>query len=1128
MKEKYHYILLLVTLLVAGACGVLLPRINVNSDMTKYLPDNSKMRQGLEIVTEEFNATDFQSADVKVMFHGLNEDSIARIGDELDSIDHVAAVTYQLSEDSAYTLYNLVVPKSVDQKAMGAGIRAHYGKDVIVETSQDGATPPFAVIVIAAVLIFLILFLMAQSWLDPLLILIATIIAVIINVGTNALLPSVSITTNYIAPILQLVLSLDYSIVLMNRYRQEINDNRTACQTIDVAICKAFPSIISSALTTVVGLLMLLFMRLKIGMDMGVVLAKGVVCSLICTFTVLPSLLLLFGKALQRTTKRVFVLPTNALGRFVTHHKVTLVIFLILLFGTSWWLSRKTDITFSTNGESKIAEIFPKMNPVIMVFDTQDEMNVIQLADSLEGAPYLQAVISYPTLLKEPYTAPELTTHIEELVADMHDYMPEIENLDMLTPQLMQMVYYLHSGKGETLRIKFPELMRFIREECLDNPMFAGMIDEQMKEQIQLLDGLLAMQQNEEEEETEEDSEPEITTAPQVQPVISEDEPTEPQTIVEETKDQQPQTQQQPQEETNQQQTSSKHKKKNPPVQPKKPLVKDGKINVIQFVAKLHDLYNNDESFYLYNVTDTTRLHYEMSVKQMANYIGSSQSQTKIVFGMADGSKRMTPLKYVHFLTDDLFQRKALQGMVNAEQKSSLIIRVKFMDYADADAYITPQELAQSLTEYGFSGMDEARILAIAGSAEPQIVPEPEEDTEIPVETIDDPQTDLAQNEEKVTESDTVLAESTPIVTPKNLRDPAETLPRPKPKPKPREKTPDEIRAELMMELMSSEHAYNAEEMAQNFQDLGEYIDAEKVSLLYNFYGSQKAYDTTLVMSCEQLLIYVADTLVKDKRIEQFIDKRSREMIALIPQELSAGIGKLSHDDWSMLILITDLPDETEETYAFVDRLDSLGTAMLEHEYYLVGEPVMFDEMKQGFGAEMTRITLLTVLAIFLIIAISFRSIVVPTILVMTVMTAVYVNVIFSGIVSGGMLYLAYLIVQSILMGATIDYGIVFTNYYKENRKTMDEYEASTAAYRGSIRTIMTSGLITVLGPGAMALLLDDVAISAIVGCLSIGSAVSIILILCVLPGLLVFFDRWVVKQKEMPENFDYRRIKSE
>ena len=133
----------------------------------------------------------------------------------------------------------------------------------------------------------------------------------------------------------------------------------------------------------------------------------------------------------------------------------------------------------------------------------------------------------------------------------------------------------------------------------------------------------------------------------------------------------------------------------------------------------------------------------------------------------------------------------------------------------------------------------------------------------------------------------------------------------------------------------------------------------------------------------------------------------------------------------------------------------------------------------------------------------------------MTVMTAVYVNVIFSGIFSGTMLYLAYLIVQSILMGATIDYGILYANYYKEYRKTMDINDAITAAYRGFIRTIMTSGLIMVVAPGAMALLVDDVAISAIVGSLSIGAMVSVVLILLVVPAVLGAFDSLVVRKKD-------------
>jgi predicted RND superfamily exporter protein len=130
-------------------------------------------------------------------------------------------------------------------------------------------------------------------------------------------------------------------------------------------------------------------------------------------------------------------------------------------------------------------------------------------------------------------------------------------------------------------------------------------------------------------------------------------------------------------------------------------------------------------------------------------------------------------------------------------------------------------------------------------------------------------------------------------------------------------------------------------------------------------------------------------------------------------------------------------------------------------------------------------------------------------------MTAVYVNVVGAGIVTGKMLYLAYLIVQAILMGATIDYGILFANYYREHRKTMLPVDAVCSAYRGSIRTILTSGLIMFIGPGVMAIFVDDLMIANIVGCLAAGSFVAIVLTLTMVPAVLVALDRWVVYGKK-------------
>jgi len=1089
MKKGYHYILLGLTVVIALACGWLVPRVNVNSDMTKYLPNQSRMRQGLEIIMSDFSAAQLQSADVKAMFPDVRPDERDVLMAQLNAIQDVNGVTYNVSADSAYTLFNLVVPKSIDQKALGKAICERYGDDVIVETSQDGATPPFSVIVIAAILIFTVLFLMAQSWLDPLLILISTGIAVVINVGTNYFMPSVSITTNYIAPILQLVLSLDYSIVLLNRYRQELNSGveRTLSQSINTAIQKATPSIISSALTTVVGLLMLLLMRLKIGMDMGIVLAKGVLCSLICTFTVLPSLLLLCHNWLQKTNKRVFVLPTDRISRFVTHHKVTLVIFIVLLFGSSYYFSRQTEITFSTNGESKISTVFPRLNPMLVIYDTKDEPGIMQLADSMKQSENVLSIVSYPTLLKEQYTATELTAHIKRLTTDMADYMPTIDNMSMLTPELMQVVYYLHSGSGDTLAISFPEVMRFIKEECIENPLFANVIDERMRSQIQLLDGLLAIQGNSDDEEEEVVE----SQKSKVESVESREESGE-------TRGKSHQRQ-----EVDAHLTPISDESQKTKVESQKSKVEsgsgsrkhnrgkmavDGKVSVIQFANILDAIYANEQSHYLRMITDTTQLRKDMNVRQMADYIGSTNSQTKLIFSMSDYGKRMTPLQYVHFLTDDLFQRKALRNMVSDEQKNELIIRERFMDNANIDAYLSIPELSSMLIEYGFHTMSEARVLAIAQGQD--LLPEQEEtideDFEHPLYAESDSCEQLEQ-ELRGTEKTT-----SPIV-----------------------KSDTERKAELMVELMGSDKRYKSTEMVKIFKSLGETIAPSTANLLYCYYGSQHNYNDSLRMSLEGLLYYAADTLIQDQQVTAFLDEPTRQLIESIPEQLKDGIGMLSHEDYALMVLVTDLPDESDETYAFVERLDTLSAKTLNEPCYLVGESVMFDEMKRGFSAEMTRITLFTILAIFLIVALTFKSVLVPTILVMTVMTAVFVNVTVSGWVSGGMLYLAYLIVQSILMGATIDYGILFANYYKENRRTLDEYDSSTQAYKGSIRTIMTSGIIMVIGPGVMAVSVNDVAISSIVGCLAVGSAVSVLLILFVLPGILVAFDRWVVNKKK-------------
>jgi len=1055
MKKSLHIVLMVLTLVIAVGCGLLFPHIHVNSDMTKYLPDDSPMKKGIEIISTEFGEGQLSNADVKVMFHGLDSLQRKTISNELALKDEVKGVTMAISEDGEYTKYDLLVPPSIDQKAFGATIQQQFGEDIIVETSQDGATPPLSALIIAGAIILIILLVTAQSWMEPLLYLFAIGVAVVLNIGTNALLPSVSITTNYIVAILQLVLSLDYAIVLSNRYRQELSPECTPHESVNKAMKKAFPAIMSSASTTIVGLMMLAFMRVKIGLDLGVVLAKGVVCSLITTFTLLPALLMLFNKTIIKSKKRTFILPTDRLAWFATHHKIPLAVSAVVLFVAGFFFSQKTDIYFSTNGESQISKIFPKTNMIVTIYPTAEEMNVIQLADSLLKDSSVKAVISYPTLLKKQMAAEQMLAYIQKMSVDMADYMPPVD-VAQLTPEMLRTVYFMRTHGADTLQVTFPDLMQFVQTYCMNNPMFDKAINDDMRQQMALLDEMMRVG-NAALEEAEAKKE-EVASAPEI---------VEPE--VEKTKKElrQERREQRKEEREAKREARREHQEAT--------TTTEHLILVNEFMPKLYTSQPNQTTEDLYNLTNLELMDKSMNVRQMADHIGSSVMQTKLVYGFSDSGKSMTPYTYVHFLTDDLFHRPTLSKFVSAKQKQELILRAQLMDAAKEERGMTADELSTILTQIGID-LSPNQVLALAGKPSTPIIHKPL----LTDNTLDE---------------DTTCYEDAPVSAVQPIK---------------RHKTKEELQAERFEMLMYGGKAYTAKQMTAHFNYLGQKIDTTTVNLLYCYYGAYYHYNDSLHMSPEQLLAYAADTILKLDIVASLLDQQSLQMIDSVQSQLTQAINMLSHDNYSLMIIMSDYKDESPETYAFVDQLNTLTQSTFSDPAYLIGESVMFSELKHGFSKEMTFITILTILAIFLIVAITFRSVVVPTILVVVVMTAVYVNVIVSGLVSGAMLYLAYLIVQSILMGATIDYGILYANYYKEFRRTMQKYDAAREAYRGAIPTIMTSGLIMVLGPGVMALLVDDVTISAIVGCLAVGAAVAILLILVVLPGVLVVADRWV------------------
>ena len=468
---RKRFVFLIAAVVIAIACALMIPRTNINTDMTRYLPNDSPMKQGLDRMSEEFGADAVGTGMIRVMFWSLPDSLKTTAKNELSSIDGVSNLLYQDGSEEynqgEKVLYELLCGSQRSQEDIANEIADKYGDKVIVEKSENGTTAPIGVILIALVLLLIVLFIMCESWLEPPIFLAAIGVAVAINMGTNALLESVSVTTNSIAAILQLVLSIDYSIILMNRYRQEkslgTGDNITAMIN---ALKKASPSILSSAFTTIVGLLALVFMKLKIGADMGIVLAKGVLCSLVSIYTVLPSIILAMDGAIEKSAKKVLKIKTERLAGFSMKFRIPLVVAFVVIFAGSYYLHNKTEISFSFEQKSEIEKYFPPKNITVLLYDNSDATRVIELADSVATHPNVKSFISYPSLMQKQLTATETMSMVDGLkdMAGESDF--NLADFDM--NMLVEAIYYIGSKNPSEEKMSLHDFR--CRTECRHYP----------------------------------------------------------------------------------------------------------------------------------------------------------------------------------------------------------------------------------------------------------------------------------------------------------------------------------------------------------------------------------------------------------------------------------------------------------------------------------------------------------------------------------------------------------------------------------------------------------------------------------------------------------------------------------
>ncbi len=389
-KRKAFYLVFIAAFVF---CAASINKVQVNNDITSYLPAQTETRRGLTIMDEEF----ITLGSANVMVSNVTYQTALDLSHKLENIEGVSEVAFDGTEEhykNSSALFTISFdgeetdPATVE--AMNEVLSALEGYDVYSSTQigrDESATlqqEMTVILAIAAVVIVVVLLFTSKSYMEVPVYLIVFAAAAVLNMGTNFIFGTISFITNSIAVVLQLALAIDYAIIFCHRYMEE-RDNGLDPREADIAaLSKAIVEISSSSLTTISGLVALMLMQLRIGFDMGIVLSKGIVCSMLCVFLLMPGLLMLFSGPIDRTRHRNLVPKINFWGKAVVRLRYILPpIFLVVVIAGAV-LSSHCDYVFDTNdtdfdnkpawriADEKVTDTFGKKNTIAVLVPRGD------------------------------------------------------------------------------------------------------------------------------------------------------------------------------------------------------------------------------------------------------------------------------------------------------------------------------------------------------------------------------------------------------------------------------------------------------------------------------------------------------------------------------------------------------------------------------------------------------------------------------------------------------------------------------------------------------------------------------------------------------------------------------------
>ena len=381
--------------------------VNVENSMSHYLPDSTETKQGLDLMEQEF----ITYGTCNVMVANLSYEQAESIGQKLEFMPGIFSVDYDDSEDHYYngsSYYNITFDyDEKDDRCLEVLDRVKTelaGYDYYLSTTLGDieaeliAEEMNVIIVLVAIVVVTVLLLTSQAYAEVPVLLITFVAAAILQMGTNFIFGTISFVSNSVTVVLQLALSVDYAIILLNRYKEE-HANLESREAIIIALSKAIPEICGSSLTTIGGLIAMGFMQYKMGPDLSMCLIKSIILALGSVFLLMPGVIMLFSKLMDNTKHKNFVPDIPFVGKFdyATRHVVA-PLFVVVIVG-AYMVSKDCPYVFGDttitppiqNSIQKTEEMqtenFGASNMVALIVPAGDYESEAKLLADLEDCP---------------------------------------------------------------------------------------------------------------------------------------------------------------------------------------------------------------------------------------------------------------------------------------------------------------------------------------------------------------------------------------------------------------------------------------------------------------------------------------------------------------------------------------------------------------------------------------------------------------------------------------------------------------------------------------------------------------------------------------------------------------------